>query len=262
MNPEDNLVEFGDIGEEDLDYFEKEIKMAANEDRGVVVNCGGTSLGDIALVPGPSLKYPKGIRDIQEWYMSILIRRDYIYTDFEKQTDIALRNLQRLNDRCGGLIDVVFLCGTDFGTQNSQFYSEEVFRSLYLPYYKKMNGWIKQNSGWKIFKHSCGAIVPLLDPIIESGFDIINPVQCSAEGMDPVLLKEKSGVHLTFWGGGVDTQNTLPFLTPDEVYREVIGRCEIFSRGGGFVFNEIHNVQAETPVENIVAMIDAVNDFN
>jgi uroporphyrinogen-III decarboxylase len=97
---------------------------------------------------------------------------------------------------------------------------------------------------------------------IDSGFDIINPVQCSAAGMDPRRLKERYGDRLVFWGGGVDTQRTLPFGSPSEVRQEVLERCEIFSRNGGFVFNAIHNIQARTPVENIVAMIDAVKEFN
>ena len=98
--------------------------------------------------------------------------------------------------------------------------------------------------------------------MIEAGIDIVNPVQCSAAGMDPRMLKDKYRGRLTFWGGGVDTQHTLPFGTPEEVRAEVTERLEIFADGGGFVFNSIHNVQALTPVENIVAMIDAVHAFN
>jgi uroporphyrinogen-III decarboxylase len=100
------------------------------------------------------------------------------------------------------------------------------------------------------------------DSFIDAGFDIINPVQCSAVGMDPETLKARYGDRLVFWGGGVDTQKTLPFGTPDQVRAEVLRRCEIFSTGGGFVFDSIHNVQAGTPVENLVAMLDAVKEFN
>ena len=101
-----------------------------------------------------------------------------------------------------------------------------------------------------------------MELFIEAGFDTINPVQCSAMGMDPKLLKERYGSRLTFWGGGVDTQKTLPFGTKEQVRDEVLRRCEIFSKDGGFVFNAIHNIQAKTPVENIVAMLDAVHEFN
>jgi uroporphyrinogen-III decarboxylase len=98
--------------------------------------------------------------------------------------------------------------------------------------------------------------------MIEAGFDILNPVQCSATGMDAEKLKSSFGKNLVFWGGGVDTQQVLPFGTAADVREQVLRRCETFAAGGGFVFNSIHNVQAKTPVENIVAMLDAVQEFN
>jgi uroporphyrinogen-III decarboxylase len=97
---------------------------------------------------------------------------------------------------------------------------------------------------------------------IEAGFDILNPVQCSATGMAAEDLKREYGGRIVFWGGGVDTQHTLPFGTPAEVREQVLSRCEVFGRDGGFVFNSIHNIQAGTPVANVVAMLDAVREFN
>ena len=108
--------------------------------------------------------------------------------------------------------------------------------------------------------HSCGGINPLLDDIVEAGFDILNPVQCSADGMDAQGLKDKYGDKLTFWGGGVDTQKTLPFGTSEEVYNEVSERIRIFNKGGGYVFDTIHNVQQGTPPENMKAMLKAIED--
>ena len=130
---------------------------------------------------------------------------------FEKQTETALENLERINKEIGSMVDVAYICGTDFGTQISTFCSEETFRELYMPYYKKINSWIHSNTNWKTFKHSCGAIYEFIPLLIESGFDIINPVQCSAQGMDPKSLKENFGDSIVFWGGGVDTQKILPF---------------------------------------------------
>ena len=155
-------------------------------------------------------------------------------------------------------VDVVFLCGTDFGTQTSSFCSVATFHELYMPYYRRVNDWIHENTGWKTFKHSCGAVEKFITPLIESGFDVLNPVQCSATGMDPAALKANYGDKIVFWGGGVDTQHVLPFGTPDEVRAQVAERCRIFAPGGGFVFNTIHNVQAMTPIENIVAMLETV----
>ena len=125
-----------------------------------------------------------------------------------------------------------------------------------------MCDWIHKNTHWKVFKHCCGAVEPLIGPMADAGFDILNPVQCSAVGMDPAHLKKTYGSRITFWGGGIDTQKTLPFGTPEDVRKEVLERCRIFSTGGGFVFNTIHNTQAKTPLENFIAMLDAVKEFN
>lgn len=262
LNPEDNLEEYGTITDEDLSYFAEEIENTSSTGRAVIATFGGTAFGDIALVPAPFLKHPKGIRDITEWYISTHTRQDYIHKVFSKQCETALTNLERIYDVVGNSIDAVFICGTDFGAQSSTFCSEKTFRNLYMPYYKQINGWIHKNTKWKTFKHSCGSVETFMNVFIDAGFDIINPVQCSAAGMDPEHLKTNYGEHIVFWGGGIDTQHVLPFGTPEEVRRQVLQRCEIFSKNGGFVFNSIHNVQVKTPLENIIAMIDAVHEFN
>lgn len=262
LHPEDNLEEFKPVSEEDISYYRTGLEKAAASGRAVLASFGGTGLGDIALVPGPFMKHPKGIRDVEEWYVSTAIRKDYLHAVFAKQTEIAVNNLKRLHAAVGSPVDIAFVCGTDFGTQSGTFCSEETFRELYLPYYQQINGWIHANTAWKTFKHSCGAVESFMQGFIDAGFDIINPVQCSAAGMDPAVLKEKYGTRLTFWGGGVDTQQVLPFGTPEEVRKQVLERCEVFSKDGGFIFNAIHNVQARTPVENIAAMVAAVHEFN
>jgi hypothetical protein len=262
LNPEDNLEEFKFIDEETLSYYKEECAKLENNDRGVIANFGGTGLGDIALVPAPFLKDPKGIRDITEWYMSTMIRRDYLHEIFNRQIDIAIANYEKIYSIVGESVQAAFICGTDFGTQNSLFCSTDTFKELYYPHYKRMNDWIHKNTGWKVFKHSCGAVEPLIELFIESGFEIINPVQISATGMDPQNLKSKYGDRVVFWGGGVDTQKTLPFGTVDEVRTQVLELCNVFAVNGGFIFNAIHNIQAKTPILNIVAMINAVNEFN
>jgi hypothetical protein len=262
LDPEDNLQEFGPIAEETLDHFEAESRRAGATGRGIIASFGGTALGDIALVPAPGLPHPKGIRDVEEWYVSTLTRRPYIHKVFERQTEIALANLERIFSRVGNQVQAVFLCGTDFGTQQSTFCSVAAFRELYLPYYRRINDWVHGHTAWKSFKHSCGAVSGLIPAFIESGFDILNPVQVSAAGMNARKLKEEFGRDIVFWGGGVDTQKTLAFGTPEAVRAEVLERCEIFGRGGGFVFNSIHNIQANVPIANVVAMFQAVREFN
>ena len=262
LNPEDNMEEFSPISQEDLDHLARSAKEAASTGLGVVASIGGTALGDIALVPAPFLKHPKGIRDVAEWYVSTSSRRDYIHRVFAHQCEVATENLGRVFAAIGDSIQVVFLCGTDFGTQTSSFCSTKTFQELYFPYYRRLCNWIHTHTNWKIFKHSCGAVYKFLPQFIEAGIDILNPVQCSASGMEPERLKAEFGARLVFWGGGVDTQKILPFGAPEEVREQVLRRCEILAPNGGFVFNTIHNVQAKTPVANIVAMIDAVHEFN
>ncbi len=261
LNPENNLEEFGPVTPAALAYFTAETKRAAATGRAVIATFGGTGLGDIALVPAPFLKNPKGIRDIAEWYISTAARQAYVHAIFARQTAIALGNLAKLHAAVGNSVDAVFICGTDFGTQCGTFCSPATFRELYLPYYRQLNAWIHQHTTWKSFKHSCGAVANFMDGFVEAGFDIINPVQCSATGMEAAGLKARFGAKLTFWGGGVDTQQVLPFGTPAQVREQVQERCRIFGAGGGFVFDAIHNVQAKTPVANMVAMLDAVRDF-
>ncbi len=262
LNPEDNLEEFTPLTEGDLVRLKCYAETAAATGRLVAGGVGGTALGDVALVPAPFLKEPKGIRDIEEWYVSTAIRQDYIHEVFSRQTELAIENLSKVWKTIGSQMDVIFICGTDFGTQTGTFCSPETYDELWHPYYKKMNDWIHEKTTWKTFKHSCGAVENFMSNFIDSGFDVINPVQCSATGMDPQTLKDRYGDQLVFWGGGVDTQHVLPFGTPSEGRTQVLERCEIFSKNGGFVFDAIHNVQANTPVENMVAMIDAVREFN
>ena len=259
LNPADNLEEFGPISDEDLRIYERRAaELYENTDLAVAAGFPGTAFGDIALVPAPWLKDPKGIRDIEEWYISTVARKDYIMEVFAGQAEIAIRNLERIYQAVGNKVHVVFLDGTDLAAQNTLFCSPDGYRELYVRFRKKINDWIHTNTEWKSMKHCCGACEPLLEGFIEAGFDILNPVQTSAKGMDPKALVDKYGGRLVFWGGGVDTQKTLPFGEPDEVRRQVAQRVEIFSRKNGFVFNTIHNIQCNTPVENCLAMFEAL----
>jgi len=261
LTVEDNLEEFGHITEKELTYWKEQVDSVDDNSKAVVASLGGTALGDIALVPAINLKNPKGIRGVEEWYISTLIREDFIKELYDRQTDIAIENLKLLHNVIGCKIDVVFTCGTDFGTQNSTFCSPETYDRIWLPYYRKVNDWIHENTNWKTFKHSCGAVEPLLSHFIESGFDIINPVQINAAGMDPKKLKKEYGDKLVFWGGGVDTQGVFAFGTPAQVKEQVKSQCDILNKNGGFVFNTVHNIQANVPFENVVAMLDALKEL-
>ncbi len=262
LDPNDQVEEYQLLTETELDFIKVQVEAAHATGNYVVLQMPGMGLGDIAEVPGVGLKHPKGVRSIEEWYMSPLLRPDYMNEAFTKQMDILIQNLQKVSETCGDKIDALFGCGTDFAHQKGQFISNGLFREIYLPHYKRANDWIHTNTNWKVIKHSCGAIDPLIPLFIEAGIDVINPVQCSAVGMEPRHLKEAYGKDITYWGGGIDTQDVLPYGTPEDVRKQTLERCEVFAKDGGFVFTAIHNIQANVPVHNIIAMVEAVKEFN
>ncbi|MCP4141834.1 MAG: methyltransferase [Chloroflexi bacterium] len=262
LNVEDNLEEFAAISDEDLEYFRTTVDRLYEEtDQAILVNIGGTAFGDIALVPGVWMKAPKGIRGVEEWYISTVTRREYIQEVFTKQCEIALENLKKLYGAVGDKVQVIFMSGTDFGTQNSTFLSPKSYRELFQPHQKKLNDWIHENTSWKTFMHSCGSTRNLISDFLDSGYDIINPVQWTAKNMEPAELKAEFGQRACFWGGGVDTQKTLPFGTPADIREEVKMSIRTLGPGGGLVFNPIHNVQPQVPVENLLALYDAFTEF-
>jgi hypothetical protein len=262
LQPADNTEEFEPVADAELEHYRRLAQhLAQTTDKALFCTFGGLTFGDIALVPATFLRRPKGIRDVEEWYVSIVSRPDYIKAVFERQAEVAIQSLERLHAAIGELAVILQTNGTDFGTQNGPFLSAAKYRDLFLPYQKRVNAWVHRNTHWKTFMHCCGGIAPLMDAVIEAEFDILNPVQCSAKGMDALTLKRRYGDRLVFWGGGVDTQKTLPFGKPQDVRDQVRERIETFAPGGGFVFCTIHNVQANTPIENLLAMFEAVKEY-
>ncbi len=262
LDPADNTEEFEPISDADLEYFRVEAERLYSEsDRAIFADFGGTGFGDIALVPAAWRRLPpKGIRAVEDWYMATAAEPDYVYAVFERQCEIALANLEKLYAAVGNRISIIFVTGTDFGTQRGPFISPAAYRKLYQPFHRQVNDWVHSHTTWKTFIHSCGSVMALIPDFLDAGFDIMNPVQCSAAMMEPHELKRQFGERVTFWGGGVDTQHTLPNGTPDAVRAQVAERIRIFGPGGGYVFNTIHNVQPLTPIENLVAMYETVRE--
>lgn len=263
MTPrEDWRDDFQVATDEDARHWEEEAKkLYEGTNYAIMGVLGGGGLGDAAFVPGPAVKGPKGIRTIQDWLTAHAMYPDYIDEVFGLQTEVMLKNLEIYKQAVGERIQVVWISGTDFGTQNGLFMRLKTFRDLYKPYYKKINDWVHQNTGWKTFYHTCGCVNDVLDDLWEMGVDCLNPVQFSAmepKGMTPQRLKAEYGSKFTFWGGGVDTQRVLPFGTPEEVRAQVAERVRILNQDGGFIFNPIHNVVANVPTENLIAMYETV----
>jgi hypothetical protein len=261
-NPLDQVEDFPVVSDAMLAFHKTRMAVYAGGSRAVQASPGYFGLGDANNIPGPNIRHPRGIRDIADWYTAPLLYPDYVHEVFEIETERAIESFKKYYDAFGNDLDVIHICGADFGSQRGPLINPEVFKTMYVPHYKKVTDWVHSNTGWKVIKHCCGGIFPIIPYMIEAGIDALNPVQCSAEGMDPQRLKDAYGKDMVFWGGGVNTQKTLPFGSPKEVRAEVLERLRIFSKGGGYIFTAIHNIQANTPVQNIVAMVDAVKEFN
>ena len=179
----------------------------------------------------------------------------------DKMVELKLKFWEMALPQLRDVVDVIS-DADDYGTQASQLISPRMFRRLIKPRLAVMFGRIKELApDAKLFFHSCGNVRPLLPDFIELGVDILNPVHVRATGMDPVELKRDFGRDLVFWGGGVDTQDVLPHGTPAEVRDDVRRNIDALAPGGGFIFNTVHNIQADVPPENIVAMWQALREY-
>jgi uroporphyrinogen decarboxylase len=172
-------------------------------------------------------------------------------------TERHLKNLEKFLSLVGDSIDVI-LFGDDLGGQGGPLLSPKMYREYFKPRHTLLWNRARQLAGVKVMLHCCGGVRPILRDLIEAGLDAINPVQISCKGMDPTEIKREYGADLTFWGGGCDTQRVLPTATPEEVKTHVRRQVETLAPGGGFVFQQVHNIQANVPVENVLAMFSAV----
>lgn len=177
---------------------------------------------------------------------------------------LMARHLSTLGKVCQSVGDVVDIIrfGDDLGMDTGPFMSPQIYRNLFKGCHKRLFEYVRDNSSMRVFLHSCGSIYRLLPDLVEIGLEILNPVQTQSFEMDPARLKAEFGGKLTFWGGGADTRKILNSGTPEQVRADVLQRCEILSAGGGFVWNTIHNITPDVPPENIVAMFEAVKEFN
>ena len=197
-----------------------------------------------------------GFGSLPDWLVVLATEKQFVADYFDAQVDYNERNLLRLCEAIGKYTDVIAMSGTDFGAQRGELFNPQIFKELHAPRFARMNEVVHKNSSMKALYHTCGSVRQLIPTFIETGCDILNPVQCSAAGMDPVELKTLFGDQLVFWGGGVDTQKTLPFGTPAQVRQEVIERIGVFAPGGGYVFNPVHNIQRDASAENLMVMYE------
>lgn len=208
---------------------------------------GGAFVGGCFGVGAPTLN---------DWMCAILTEKDYIHDVLDRVVDRSIENVELWHQAVGDR-SFAFWIADDWGTQRGEWIRPELFDEMIRPHYKRLCDYVHDHTPYKVWLHCCGSVYHVIESFIDAGIDILNPVQTSAANMEPRRLKEEFGGRIVFWGGGCDTQQVLPFGTPDEVAEHVAERVKIFAPGGGFVFNQVHNVQAGVPPENIIAMLDA-----
>ena len=229
---------------EELEFLQARAeKLRKETDKALLLGCWGKlGLGSVGSIP--------------DFLCLMALDPTYVKDLFAIRTETAIENMEKLKQYLGDSIDILGLDGADYGSQKGELFSPDWFAELFVPCLREQNDWVHTHTNWKTWQHSCGSIAKLLPMLVETHLDIINPVQCSAAGMDPGWLKDRFGQDLVFWGGAVDTQRTLPFGTTQDVIHEVTERINCFAPSGGFVFNPVHNIQHGTPPENIVAAFD------
>jgi uroporphyrinogen decarboxylase len=200
------------------------------------------------------------LRGMEQFMVDMLTDRPLAEALLDKVLEVMHGFYDAYLEEIGDLIDIV-PTGDDLGGQGSPLFDPELYRSLIKPRQRELIQGIRAKTKAKVFFHICGDFTPFLDDLIEVGVDIVNPIQITALNMSTAELKETWGDRIVFWGGGCDTQRILPFGTEDEVRAEVRTRIRDLAPGGGFIFTQVHDIQANTPPKNIVAMIDAVRDF-
>jgi len=201
------------------------------------------------------------LRRMDNFLMDLLCDQQNVEKLLDELLKRHLATLEKVCDSVGDIVDIIRF-GDDLGMTQGPFMSAEIYRKLFKPRHKILCDYVKSHSQMHTFIHSCGSISLLMPDMIDAGIEIFNPVQTNSSGMDPVFLKKEFGKDCTFWGGGVETVGTLNEGPPEKIRDQVLMRMEIFSKGGGFVFNTVHNILPDVPPQNIIAMFDAVREFN
>jgi len=201
------------------------------------------------------------LRRMDNFLMDLMCEQDNVERILDELMKRHLATLEKVCNAVGDVVDIIRF-GDDLGMTQGPFMAPEIYRQLFKPRHKILCDYVKTHSKMHTFIHSCGSISLLMPDLIEAGIEIFNPVQTNANGMDPRFLKKEFGKDCTFWGGGIETVGTLNTGTPEKIREQVLERLEIFSKGGGFVFNTVHNILPDVPPENIIAMFNAIKEFN
>lgn len=247
--PDETLADFQKYGQE----------LSETTDYALLGWGGGVCFLGLSLITDRSANVT--MAQPSEWMVMLMTEKETCHDMMNRSVDASISCLEQIHQAVGDYAFAWGVAADDSGTQRGEFLNPDLWAEMIKPHYTRLCDWVHKNTKWKTFFHCCGSIYNLIPHLIDAGIDILNPVQTSAANMDPARLKEEFGEKLVFWGGGCDTQQVLPNGTVEEVRQQVKERMEIFSPGGGYVFNQIHNIQPKVPAENVIAMLDAAYEF-
>lgn len=244
-------IQISEITDVELRFLEQEVKqLFETTDKAILFAFGGNILEAGQLLWG-----------YEKFFTEMAINPELVHYWLNKLTDAYMRDLQKIMSRVGKFINLIQF-GDDLGTQESIQISPNMYREMIKPYHARQYQYIRNNyPNVKVFLHSCGAIFDLIPELIDAGVEVLNPVQVSAKGMDPIKLKKEFGKSLTFWGGGANMQYTVNHGTVEQIKKEVKELIEIFTPGGGYVFNQVHNIQSNVSPEKIMAIYDTALEY-
>lgn len=236
------------------DYWEKlregALHLRATTDKALMIVCGCNLF-----------EWGTFLRRMDNFLMDTLCETKNVERLLDQLMQRHMATLEKVCAAVGDVVDIIRF-GDDLGMTTGPFMDADTYKNLFKPHHKQLCDYVKQNSKMHTFLHSCGSISLLMPHLIDAGIEIFNPVQTNSKNMEPEFLKKEFGADCTFWGGGVETVGTLNTGTPEQVRDQVLERLEIMSKGGGFVFNTVHNIMPDVPPENILAMYDAIAQFN
>ena len=200
------------------------------------------------------------MRGLQQWFIDMLTQPEFCEALLDRTLRFWLDWFRLFLDEVGDLVDVIMI-GDDLAGQQGPLFQPDFYRRVVKPRHKRLVQYVRSRTPAKIWYHTCGSCAEYIPDLIDNGVDVLNPVQISAAGMDPADLKARFGDRLCYWGGAIDAQHALPNASPQEVREHVRRNLEAWKPGGGYVFNNVHNIQAGVPPENIVALYDAAYEF-
>lgn len=228
---------------------EKAIFLREHTDKALMVVCGCNMF-----------EWGTFLRRIDNFLMDIYTDQENVERLLDALEEKHMQTLEKVCKAVGDVVDILRF-GDDLGMDSGMFMSREKYREIFFPHHRRLCEYVHTHSQMKTFLHSCGSIYPIIGDLIEAGYDILNPIQTTARQMDPAVLKREFGKDITFWGGGCNTRTILNHASPKEVYDYTKRMLDIFMPGGGYVFNQEHNILSDVPPENLEAMYRAVRDF-